>query len=657
MSKKHAGSLWLVGLVALLSLGGCADSQIPTALGAREGADADRAPNGVQLQVSPGSLTLPEYGTRQVISAEVRGPGGERVSSPAVTFTSQNPGIAVVDENGLVTALQEGETRIEVRFASLIQSVPVVVKAAKKPRAKLLVSPQPVVLGEVGQKRTLRVLAWSAQGKLEKDPAVTFQVLDARIATVNALGEVTARAPGATKARAVLGLLADTAEVRVLGPALAPTSGDRAIDVQLVRFDGRNGEVTLSSGIPLPPGWLQPSAIRGVSLIIGNQEQPVYVEALGGRHPDGSLRSVLLQTRYLLGGTPVSAKLYLGGPRQTTDLAKVAISGEPEAALLPTDPGYLISTDIVGPTTSVEQTRLLGGAFAEYETAFASHADAHWQSCRAQWDCNWGNYYDRALIYYAWWARTGNAEYWRRANAQAVNYRTDYLEPNGYGTSPHWSQLRGLERNYLLTGDEASRRAVVAVASGFSGWMDYIVGPEREGRIQARVLESFLLAWRLGDSSQNWAAKVDEATTLILGTQSPSGAYISPLTCDASLNFMSGLLNDVFIEIYRYYRADARIPAAIKRSADYLWANEWLASAQAFRYSGSDCEGQGKDPAPDLNMLMVDTYGFVYKQTGDASYRLKGDAIFANGVAGAYLDGGKQFNENYNVSYLYTALR
>jgi hypothetical protein len=443
--------------------------------------------------------------------------------------------------------------------------------------------------------------------------------------------------------------------------AVAPddgvTSTPQPIEMQIVRFDGGSGVVDVASGVPLPPGWLMPAQTRDVVLTIAGQEQPIYVEALSGRHKDGSLRAVLIQTRYEVGKSWVAATLTVGRARTTNDPAKRTIAGQPVAAVLPTDPAYLISTGIVGPTLSSAQTRLLGTAFAQYENAFWPQADQFWRSCGAQWDCNWGNYYDRALIYYAWWARTGNAEYWRRANAQAVNYRTAYLEENDYGTSPHWSQLRGLEKHYLLTGDPASRKAVVAVASVFSGWMDYIVSPEREGRIQARVLESFLLAWRLGDSSQNWAGKVDEALTRILRTQSSSGAYISPLTCNASLNFMSGLLNDVFIEVYRTYRADARIPTAVKRSADYLWANEWLAGPQAFRYSGSDCEGQGKDPAPDLNMLMVDTYGFVYKQTGDASYREKGDRIFASGVAGAYLEGGKQFNENYNTSYLYTALR
>jgi hypothetical protein len=38
-------------------------------------------------------------------------------------------------------------------------------------------------------------------------------------------------------------------------------------------------------------------------------------------------------------------------------------------------------------------------------------------------------------------------------------------------------------------------------------------------------------------------------------------------------------------------------------------------------------------------------------------YRDRGDQIFAGGVAGAYLAGTKQFNEQYTASYRYPAYR
>ena len=57
--------------------------------------------------------------------------------------------------------------------------------------------------------------------------------------------------------------------------------------------------------------------------------------------------------------------------------------------------------------------------------------------------------------------------------------------------------------------------------------------------------------------------------------------------------------------------------------------------------------------APDLNNLIVSGFGWVYRQTGDATYRTHGDQAFAASVANAWLDGTKQFNEQYTDSPRY----
>ena len=40
------------------------------------------------------------------------------------------------------------------------------------------------------------------------------------------------------------------------------------------------------------------------------------------------------------------------------------------------------------------------------------------------------------MIYYVWWARTGNATYLSRANAMAVDYRDRYIVPANFGRAP-----------------------------------------------------------------------------------------------------------------------------------------------------------------------------------------------------------------------------
>jgi hypothetical protein len=303
---------------------------------------------------------------------------------------------------------------------------------------------------------------------------------------------------------------------------------------------------------------------------------------------------------------------------------------------------------------------------AQYEANFRSYADKHWTAEGSTWT---DNYYDRAMIYYAWWMRTGEAEYWRRATAMALAYRRDYLEANNYGASAHWSLMEGVEQHYLLTGDEASRTAVGRVADVFNVayYMDNLgdVTAEMDNRMQARTLLALLSAAKLGAPSQArtaWGSRLSLALTRILASQAADGAYRFTRTnnqCGYNKPFMVGVLNDALIKYSATYSADTRIPGAIQRSVDYMWAKDWNAAGQGFVYLDGPCpeHDERQAPSPDLNNLIVSSFGWVYKQTGQSAYRDRGEAIFAGGVTKAWLAGSKQFNESYTSSYHYRRYR
>ncbi len=322
---------------------------------------------------------------------------------------------------------------------------------------------------------------------------------------------------------------------------------------------------------------------------------------------------------------------------------------------------------LVGDSVEPLQIKNLGGSFAKYVNQFDVYADQHWAQTGAEWASS--NYYDRAKIYYGWWAATGDDSYLDRANQLAVNYRTDYLEANNFAPSAHWSQLGGVALHYTLTGDQASLRAVGAVADTFTSsyYMANLGRTDRaaemDNRMQARVLDAFLYASSIDAPSQaqpgrDWGALLQQALDSILASQSSDGAYRfqQPLQQGYNKPFMVGLLNDALIRYYEQFDADPRILTAIKKSVDYLWANDWVASAQAFKYLEGAVAGEGDStPAPDLNNLIVNGFGFVYKMTGDLAYKQRGDQVFAGGVENAWLAGSKQFNEQYSSSYKYLA--
>ena len=447
-------------------------------------------------------------------------------------------------------------------------------------------------------------------------------------------------------------------------PSAAPNQPHlpNGISLTVQRLAVGCGVVRVSSGIPLPPGQLTAAQLSQVRVFVGGQEQRLYVEALQSTTQDGSLRSVLVQFDYPARyGAPVPGELVLGQPRETRDIAKSTGDGT-AAIVLPTNPDYLISTQLVGPTLSVAATTQLSPVFQKYEDDFRSFANIHWLDEGANWE---GNYYDRALIYYAWWIRTGDVEYWKRATTIALNYRKDYLEANNYNASAHWSQMEGIELHYVLTGDEASRLAVGRVADKFNleYYMDHLSDLEApmDNRMQARTLMALLIAWRVHAESEfnaNWATLLPKALTDILASQDSSGAYrFVKIQCRYNKPFMVGLLNDALIKYHSSFNADPRILVAIRKSADYMWAKDWNSTEQAFVYLDGPCPGDDGGPKPDLNNLVVAGYGWVYRQTGNAVYRDHADKIFAGGVAKAWINGSKQFNQEYTTSYRYPAYR
>jgi hypothetical protein len=204
--------------------------------------------------------------------------------------------------------------------------------------------------------------------------------------------------------------------------------------------------------------------------------------------------------------------------------------------------------------------------------------------------------------------------------------------------------------------------------------LDGVVPPgsdNTEPRIQARALEAYLTAHLISapsfrgyndeqGKSASWPERLRFSLNAILSSQQPTGEWPGSGAPDNSTPFMNGILHSVLIDYYERFEPDPRIPVAIKRNLDWMWANMWVPKSKAFRYHEFQLPGEGADvlsPAPDLNMLIVDGFGFVSHQTGDSSYIERGDLVFRGGVENAWLVGAKHFNQSYTTSYRYLGYR
>lgn len=623
------------------------------------------------VTVTPASAAVAPGQTVQ-LTAELRSASGHLITGRTVTWSSASSAVATVSETGLVTAVSSGAAVITATCEGKSGSATVTVNAI--PVASVVVTPASAAIS-VGGTAQLTATAKDANGNVLSGRTPIWSTSDAAVATVTTAGVVTAVAVGAATITAVVegksgsssitvtAATVDACDPSYVVPSQPPLAG--GIDVTVQRRGTACGTVLVSSAIPLSSGALTTAQISQLRLFVGGKEQALYVEALKGTHAGGSLRAVLVQFNYsLAAGKPVPGQLVLGQTRGTVDIAKPTTSRtNPVAVVLPTNPDYLVGTQIVGPTLTFAAASQVSATVQLYQSNFSLYADKLWTTEGAAWE---GNFYDRALIYYAWWARTGNVEYWRRATSIALSYRRDYLELNNYQTSAHWSQIEGVELHYLLTGDEASRTAVGRVGDVFN--VEYymanlgnLAGP-LDNRVQARTLMALLTSWKLTAPTQTgsvWGTLLPDALTKILSTQDAAGAYRFTNTAQCGYNkpWMVGLLNDALIKYYTSFSADARIPTAIQKANDYMWANDWDAASRNFVYLDGPCPEDEGGPMPDLNNLIVNGFAWTYQRTGNTVYRDRADQILAGAVANDWLEGSKQFNQHYTSSYRYLAYR
>ena len=114
--------------------------------------------------------------------------------------------------------------------------------------------------------------------------------------------------------------------------------------------------------------------------------------------------------------------------------------------------------------------------------------------------------------------------------------------------------------------------------------------------------------------------------------------------------FMVALSAHALINYYEH-TGDPRIIPALITGLDWLWDHTWDGHAAAFRYTDRVVPSGGTDPAPDLNLLIAPAYAWVYRQTKEQRFADRADQIFFGGSQLAFLNNGKQFNQNYRWSF------
>jgi hypothetical protein len=407
--------------------------------------------------------------------------------------------------------------------------------------------------------------------------------------------------------------------------------------------------VQVSSGLPLSRGTLRPTDLSRVRLLVDGVEVPAYFEALNGRHYDGSVRSLLVQvTHNLAFQTPLTAQIVFGTNRATAPPVRVTPSGAPAAAVLPTDPTYLVSTGMVGHLRAGLLPVAAGEPFSETDNDFQTFIDNDWIKCGAAFSCG-GRIagYERFFTMYQYWFRTAEQRYWDRANQVAIDYRNRHLMPYDGASVPWWSQPEGLAVHYWLTGDVTSYDMAIKVATSIAeqtrpatfdnppNWYA-MAGTLGDDRMRAKSMMGVIEIYRLGSGvvpTRSWGQwpilqTLEQNLNGVLSTQGSLGQFGGDYYRGGQKNYMVGMLLSALIKHHEEVSADPRIEPAVKRAIDYMWSTQWIAARKGFNYVSVDAGNEGgPSPEPSLNGLILPAFQWYASRSGDPIYRDRAEQI------------------------------
>jgi hypothetical protein len=262
------------------------------------------------------------------------------------------------------------------------------------------------------------------------------------------------------------------------------------------------------------------------------------------------------------------------------------------------------------------------------------------------------SYYDGARVYYQVADLTGNSAFNTCAGMVYASY-SKYVNDNNGGIPGYEVFPQGLALRFQRTGDSAARQTLTTLRANtpYTSWPDtsYIINWNVSREISYGI-ETNLVDQSLGGPQNPHFQDLVEA---LFGHfdqwfQTKSATIVQP--------FMVALAAEALIQ-YWDVSHDPRVPPTLQMAADQIWAQSWDRSCNCFRYYDDVALDGTYSLSLDLNLLIAPLYGWVYHQTGFKGYRDQGDQIFNAGVAGAWLDGGKQFSQSYRWSGQYVQWR
>jgi hypothetical protein len=295
------------------------------------------------------------------------------------------------------------------------------------------------------------------------------------------------------------------------------------------------------------------------------------------------------------------------------------------------------------------------------------------------------NYYERLKTGVMQWRRTGDVKYLRGGLSIGWHNLSQYFDYNkvdglGGNVEPYLFQPESCALHYLLTGDELG----VQCLEGFSRRMEITnrltnTGKNGfgDGRTVARLGMAYLMA-HLTNKADNYdyAANLTTWTDkMVTGDAWDTDGLYKPEACvDTSGRynnlFMNTLIMETFARVYDSFSADSRIMPKVQGILDGAYPAHWAilgaATVPSFKnWFNWQCLESNAGPSVDLTNMYTPFWAWYASRAGAPSYKtIADDVLFFNGVGvgvtgqnGPWLQGHKQFNEQFVHGLEYGAFR
>jgi len=169
-------------------------------------------PQLATITVTPGVVALAAFNETTGLSIEARDQHRNEMVGVSVTWSSSDPGVASVDENGEVTALSNGSATITATSVDIEGSAVVTVEQEV---ASITVTPSTASMASLNEPADFNAIAWDAGGSEVVDAVFEWRSSSDGIVAIVSPGSVVSVSNGTANVLATVGDVAGSAAVTV----------------------------------------------------------------------------------------------------------------------------------------------------------------------------------------------------------------------------------------------------------------------------------------------------------------------------------------------------------------------------------------------------------------------------------------------------------